>query len=137
MSLVLIPAMAQQHNGRRISPEEFKARSICYLKDKACLTQEEANALFPVFEEFKNKQRDINRQKNHLKRSCPATEEEAQKTVLKIAQLDKESAELESTYYKKMCKTIPAQKVFKVLLAEDQFHRDMLMKFNKPKGEKK
>lgn len=131
MGIALIPAMAQQQQNRRFNPEEFKARAIAYLSEKAGLTSEEANAFFPVFEEFKNKQRGIYRQIHQLKKECPASDEAAQNAIIRIAELERESATLAISYYRRLCKIIPAQKVYKVILAEDAFHRDMLQKFGK------
>lgn len=35
-------------------------------------------------------------------------------------------AQLEESYYKRILKTVPAEKVFKVMSAEDDFHRRMV-----------
>lgn len=132
MSLTLIPATAQQPNGRRFNMEEFKARAIKYLTQKACLTQDEANAFFPIYEEFKTKQRDIQKQIQQLKKDSPNNNDEAEKSVIRIAELNKECSSLEVTYYKKICKIIPAQKFLKIIHAEDEFHRNMVRNFNRP-----
>ena len=47
-------------------------------------------------------------------------------------------AQLEVTYYKKMCKVVSPAKVYKAMCAEDKFHREMLENFgrgkNRPQG---
>ena len=45
---------------------------------------------------------------------------------MKIVQTRIESAKLEEGYCKKMCKVVPAQKVYAMMLAEDAFHRELL-----------
>lgn len=143
--IIGVGAFAQgQQGGRRgagqFSPERFKQKMTGFITAEADFTQSEANAFFPIFSEFKDKQRDIMQKIMRLKQ--PKGEEQNvnyEQRVLQIAALDKEAATLETTYYKKLCKTVPAKKVYKALIAEDRFHRQMLEKFNQnpdPRGPK-
>ncbi len=142
ISLLTLPAMAQ-HNGRhqgenrRFNPEEFKNRMEQFIMRKADLTPEEAKVFVPVYSEFKDKQRDIQRRIMKLKQ-IPAdnTSVDFEKTVMEIARLDNEAAALETTYYKRLCKKVPAHKVYRVIIAVDNFHRQMLRDFNR-KGHRK
>ena len=129
MLLALLPAMAQQRRDgqhRPFNPQEFKARMEQFVREKACLTQEEADKLFPVYHEMKAKQLELNRKMRHLKRHKPADEKEYACIVSQITCLGVELAKLEQTYYAKMCALVPAQKIYALILAEDAFHRDML-----------
>ena len=137
ISLAVLPATAQhngrQHDGgRRLNPEEFKNRMEQFITQKADLTPEEAKAFIPIYSEFKDKQREIQRKIMKLKQ-IPAdnTSADFEKAVMKIASLDKEAASLETVYYKRLCKTVPARKVYLVIIAVDNFHRQMLQNFNK------
>ena len=129
------PLHAQQQGGRRpFSPQDFVKRLESFIVREACLSPTEATAFFPIFHELHDKQRGINWQIQNLKkRSLPAnaTDKDYYNVIKEINSLRIESAELEETYYKKMCKAIPAKKVHAAILAEDKFHRGLLRNFSK------
>lgn len=142
ISIAALPVMAQyngrQHEGgRRLNPEEFKNRMEHFITQKADLTTEEAKAFIPIYSEFKDKQREIQRKIMKLKQ-IPGdnTTADFEKTVMEIASLDKEAASLKTVYYKRLCKAVPARKVYRVIIAVDNFHRQMLKDFNNrgPRG---
>ncbi len=126
----------------RFSPEEFKAQIENYIATHASLSAAEAQKFFPLYHELRGKQRELNHQMMKLKRG-PLAVNAKDKTyydmLLKISKLKEESAQLESTYFKRMCKAIPARKVFEAINAEDSFHRNMLKRFgrnNNPKSKR-
>ena len=59
-------------------------------------------------------------------------------TISKIKRLQVEMAELEESYYKRFLKAIPAEKVMKVMKAEDDFHRRMVrgQRGQRPEGQR-
>ena len=59
-----------------------------------------------------------------------AADKEYYNLICEINKLKIELAEVEDTYYRKMCKTIPAKKVHEAMKAEDRFHRRMLRNFS-------
>lgn len=136
----LLPTMAQQNEGERprFSPEQFKARMECYIRDKAGLTQEEGNKLFPLYHEMHQKQSEIFQQMHKLRRAQHNQQNnDATKTVTEIMNLKVKLAKIEQTYYIRMCKVISGDKILKVMYAEDSFHREMLkMSDNSRRGKK-
>ena len=44
----------------------------------------------------------------------------------RICEINTKMTQIQTSYYKKMYKVVPAQKVYKAMLAEDAFHRMML-----------
>ena len=122
-----------QHREKRMSPEEFRAKTEAFIGEKAGFTSEEAQKFFPIYHEMKGKQWKLMQEMGKLKQQKPgfaSTDKEYTTIVNKIKSLGVEIAQLEETYYKRMCKTIPAQKVFKAMQAEDRFHRQELSRFN-------
>lgn len=125
---------------RQFSPQDFIKHMESFIVQEACLTPEEAAAFFPIFHEMHNKQRSLNWDiRNLRKRSLPAnaSDKEYYNLIKEINKLKIESAELEDTYYKKMCKAVPAQKVHAAMQAEDRFHRRMLHKVSNRPGKGK
>lgn len=133
--LVALPSVAQQQGNknqqRHFNPEEFQTMMRNYIRDKAGLTQAEADKLFPIYLEMKTKQMELNGKMMGLKRKkldANAGSAEYSKLLTQITALNVELAKLEQTYYAKMCKVVDAKKVYQVMTAEDNFHREMLMR---------
>lgn len=134
------PLNAQQHGKKPFSPQDFVKKLESFIVREASLTPTEATAFFPIFHELHDKQRGIEWQiRNLKKRTLPAdaTDKDYYNLIKEINALKIESAELEDTYYKKMCKAIPAEKVHSAILAEDKFHRGLLRNFSKRPGQPK
>lgn len=136
-------SFAQNHGngatlGRRagFNKQEFRLRMQDYITKEANLTQEEAKAFFPIYNEYKDKQRQIHMSINKLKKNTPNSNDEKayEKCLMEMAELNAEMAGLDSVYYKKICKAISAQKFFKILNIEDRMHRKMLQNYNKPRS---
>ncbi len=134
VSSLCISAQPQQRDReKRMSPEEFRARTEAFIGEKAGFTPEEAQKFFPLYHEMKGKQWELMKEMGKLKQQKPGsglTDKECASIVNKIKDLNVEIAQIEETYYKRMCKTISPQKVFMAMLAEDKFHRQALSRFN-------
>ncbi len=135
--LAATTAVAQPNNNKgekpQFNPEEFKTMMRNYVRDKACLTQAEADKLFPIYFEMKTKQMEMNGKMMKLKRQkpdCNATTKEYSDLISQITELNVALAKLEQTYYAKMCKVVDAKKVYNVMCAEEEFHREMLLRAN-------
>ena len=113
--------------------KEFRQRMQGFITKETNLTEEESKAFFPIFNEYKDKQRQIHMSINKLKKNAPASGDEKayEKCLMDIARLNTEMAELDSVYYKKICKAISAEKFYKILNIEDRMHRRMLQNYNR------
>lgn len=138
----LLPVLAQQNEGerpRRFNPELFKARMETYIREKANLTQEEGNIIFPVYHEMHQKLMEVHQQMHNLKKANMNQQpQDATKTVTEILNLKVKLSKIEQTYYTRMSKLIGGEKILKVMYAEDSFHREMLkLSNNEHRGGKK
>ena len=127
-----ITMMAQQPQRGKFNPDEFKARLESYVTKEAGFTQGEAQAFYPVYFEMKGKQRGIQRKIFQIKQKAEnsnASDNDYAATIQKVKDLGVEMAQLEVTYYKKLCQVVSPQKVYKAMCAEDKFHRQMLENF--------
>lgn len=129
--------MAQQQQRGKFKPDEFKAKLEAYVTQEAGFNSTEAQAFYPIYFEMKGKQRGLQRQIFQLKKNAPQTgaDKDYALIIQKIKDLGVEMAQLEVSYYKKMCQVVSPQKVYKAMCAEDRFHRKMLEEFdgqNKP-----
>ena len=110
--------LAQPGGPRKFSPEEFRANLERFITKHAGFTSEESQAFYPLYHEMKDRQRDV------------------QHTIFRLKEGLKPNASEEDYAYKKMCQAVPASKVYRAMLAEDKFHRQMLGKMP-PHGKKR
>lgn len=127
-----ISLMAQQERGK-FNPEEFRAKLEAFITQEAGFTPAEAQAFFPVFHKMKEEQRALQREIFTLKRipmdANPSEKDYANK-IQRICELNTRMSQIQESYYRKLAKTVSAQKVYKAMLAEDVYHRKMLRQFN-------
>ncbi len=126
-----ITLMAQPGQGK-FKPEEFKAKLESFVTTEAGFTPAEAQVFYPVYFEMKDKQRQLQHNIHQLKKDAPkadAGDKEFAAAIQKIKDMGVEISQLEATYYKRMCKVVSPQKVYRAMCAEDKFHRRMLEGF--------
>lgn len=124
---VLGMAQPQEPRGdRHFDPQKFQQMVEQSLTKAASLTPEEAKAFFPLYNEMRAKQREMGKQIHQLKKECSGDSKACSATILRIKQLEVDMATLGQTYYQRILKVIPPEKVFKIMEAEDDFHRRMV-----------
>ena len=122
-----VVAQAQESRGdRHFDPQKFQQMVEQSLTAAASLTPEEAKAFFPLYNEMRTKQREMGKQIRQLKKDASGDDKAYTSTILRIKQLQVDMAELEQNYYKRILKVLPPEKLFKVMRAEDDFHRRMV-----------
>ena len=114
--------------GCRMDWQELRRKQEAFITQHAGLTQAEANFFFPLFHELKQKQREIRRSMHRIYRGMESgtlTEKQCDEYLLQIGKLQKQSTELEITYYKKWKKKLSASKIIKVLSADRRFSKQV------------
>ena len=137
--LLTLTTWAQDNKRPRFNPEEFKAKMEAFITQKAELTPAEAEKVFPIFEEMKNKQYEIMKKAQKLKHKSDdqfKDDEEYRDALAKMGELNIEMAKIETAYYKKMCKAVSAKKAYRIKMADDAFHREVLQRFNHKQKDK-
>ena len=108
---------------------EFRAKQQAYMAKKAELTSEEIDKFFPLYFEFQDKKKDINKKAWVIakKGKNPETTEAEYETIIDNFFDNQETiAKLEKEYIKKYRKILSAKKVYMVYWAERKFNRNML-----------
>lgn len=124
--------MAQQERWK-FNPEEFRAKLEEFITKKAEFTSAEAQTFFPIFHQMKEEQRNLQKEIFTLKRipkDANPSEKDYTDKIQRICELNTKMAQVQENYYKKLYKAVPAQKVYKAMLAEDSYHRMMLRQFD-------
>jgi len=118
----------------QFSPTEYWNQQKAFFTEKAGLTEDEAAAFFPLYNELQQKKRDLNREMRRMTRQENQTEEQAQKSLDAIADINIKIAELEKEYVQKFKEVLPASKILKVQNAEEQFNSQILKDIQQSRG---
>ena len=125
--ILCLPATAQ--NKSKYSKSEFRAKKQAYMADKAGLTEEESEKFFPLYFEFQDKKKEINKDawgtaKKGIK---PDTTDQEYKEIIDNFFTDQEAiAKLEREYIEKYRKVLSDKKIYMLYWAEIKFSRNML-----------
>ncbi len=120
-------AQNDAHKGQPpFTPQQFEQMVEESLTKAAGLTPAEAKVFFPLYNEMRKEQREMGIKIYELKKNTKCDAKSCAASILKIKQLQVEMAEVEQVFYKQIIKKVPADKVFKVIKAEDDFHRRMV-----------
>lgn len=136
----LLVGMAAMAQPQRISPEEFKKNYQAFICQQAKLTEKEAAAFFPIYNECQAKKNELNNQIWKLRREAygkELKEEDYQRILEEINKLRIQADELEKSYLPKYHKVLSYKKIFEVQGAESHFHREMLKGINHQRRGKK
>lgn len=121
----------------QFSAAEYWNQQKAFFTEKAGLTQQEADAFFPVYNELQQKKRELNRETRRFMREAAAqgaSEEQSLKAIEAQAETNIKIAELEKEYLNKFKEILPASKILKVQNAEEQFNSQILKDIQQSRG---
>ena len=121
----------------QFSPAEYAQQQREFFTRNAELTQEEADAFFPIYNELQQKKRELNRETRRIMRQeggAEPSEEQCLKAIEARAETNIKIAELEKEYLKKYKEVLPASKILKVQNAEEQFNSQILKDIQQSRG---
>jgi Spy/CpxP family protein refolding chaperone len=124
--MFVMVASAQNPTKQKFSPEQFEQELRQFIIEKAALTPEETDKLFPVYQEMRKKQHALFQRQRCLGRVKPADDAGCQKAIQERDNIEVELRRLQQSYHNKFLDVMPASKVYDVLQAEDEFHRHKL-----------
>ena len=138
--LFCLPTFAQKKD--QCTEAEFRAKQQAYMTKKAELTPEESKKFFPLYFEFLDKKKDINKEAWNIAKqgkTPETTEEEYEEIIDHFFDKQEAIAKLEKEYIKKYREFLSAKKIYMVYWAEIKFSRNMLkiLQEMKDKDEKK
>ncbi|MGN0068318.1 MAG: hypothetical protein ACI350_01085 [Prevotella sp.] len=119
--LVALTVDAQRPNG--FNPEQFERELEQFIVTEAGLSPAEASQFFPLYREMRKKQLTIFNQ-DRMDRFVNMTDEkECAKAIKQKDENEIEQKEIQRDYHNKFMRVLSAQKVLRIIKAEDKFHR--------------
>ena len=139
--VILLPFLGfgQPPNESALSPEqreEIEGMKVAYLTSKMELTTEEAQVFWPVYNAFRGEM-DTHREKGKEKLQDYRANRETMGEEELITYMDyrfmhqREAIDIEQKYQKRFLEVLPAQKVAKLIEAEESFKRNLLRRVMK------
>ena len=116
-------------NKTKNTESEFRAKKQAYMIKKAELTPEESKKFFPLYFEFLDKKKEINKEAWDIAKQGkkPDTTEAEYETIIDTFFDNQETiAKLEKEYIKKYRKFLSEKKIYMVYWAERKFSRNMM-----------
>lgn len=125
------------NRNEQFSPAEYWEQQKEFFTNQASLTQDEANAFFPIYNELQQKKRELNRQIRRIMREEGGpmiSEDGSLKAIDAKADVNIKIAELEKEYLQKFKQVLPASKILKIQNAEEQFNSQILKDIQQTRG---
>lgn len=113
-------SMSAQH---RFDPVKFRAELHQFIIAEVDLTPAEQKKFFPLYDEMRDKQHALHEKAMAIRKQNPGTEAACRSAITQRDNLDVQMRDIERSYHQKFMKVLPATKVYKILTAEEQFHR--------------
>lgn len=119
----------------KFDPEEMRCQTEAFIIREAGLTPEEADKFFPVYFEMKEKVRNTQRKIDQAYRKAAEqnmSERDCERILDEVVRMEKLREQTEADYMKRLRKLIPASKLIKAVLAEQNFGREKFREMVRP-----
>lgn len=119
--------------------ERIKALKVAYLTEQLALTKTEAEKFWPIYNAFE-KEEDMQRKLGREKRknlSDDITESEAKSILIDMVAYESEKQKMKVDFIESLIKILPAKKIIKLRIAEDEFNKKMFEEYKKRRETKK
>lgn len=107
----------------RFSPEQFEADLERFIVVEAGLSPVESARFFPVYREMRKKQMAIFYEDKEFRHVDTSNEKACAAAIRRHDDNDLEVKKLQREYHSRFLKILPASKVYRIIRAEDNFHR--------------
>ncbi len=119
-----LPGHLKAQNPSRM--DRLNAQRVAFITEKLQLTPKEAQAFWPVYNEYRRKRNEIEQQKIKLLRDysinqADLSDKEVEKMADQYVQLEKKETDLLLVYHGKLKKVLPIKKVMMLYRVERQF----------------
>ncbi|MBX0289140.1 hypothetical protein K3G63_01750 [Hymenobacter sp. HSC-4F20] len=128
MLLAVAPVFSFAQTGRAERLSQLENAKIAYLTDKISLTQDQAQKFWPVYNDFTNKRRELNRRMRQLRITNPdaLTDQQIRENLTQAMDLRQQEVKLEKDYLDKFQKVLSIRQVGKLYAAEREFTREVI-----------
>ena len=127
--LTLTPAAHTQGGGRR-GPRlaQLENAKIAFITNRVALTQDQAQKFWPLYNEFSDRRRELNRNGRLLRRDMTEgmSDQQIRENFNQSFALRQQELNLEKEYFEKFQKVISLKQVAQLFVAERDFTREVI-----------
>lgn len=123
LGIMLFAIQVSAQDKPRFNPERFEADLEQYITTHAGLSPAEASAFFPVYKQMQKSIRMLFFQARRCRHIDTRDNQQCLEAIKKRDSLDVQIKKVQQQYHMKFCKILPAGKVFSIIRAEEEFHR--------------
>lgn len=124
---------AQQEKRQKFDPAKFEADLEQYITKEAALTQQEVAQFMPIYREMRSKQRVYFDEMRRVCKMNSSDDKACREAIEKRDKMDVEIKEIQQKYHQKFLKVLAPSKVFRIINAEERFHRQAFKRMAQPK----
>ena len=136
--LVLATAAQAQGGGRRGQRlVQLENAKIAFITNRVALTQDQAQKFWPLYNEFSDRRRDLNRSGRLLRRdvSEALSDPQIREKITQSFALRQQELNLEKEYFEKFQKVISLRQVAQLFAAERDFTREVIKRVSGAPGQ--
>lgn len=123
--VVLLCQVASAQQRKKFDPAKFEADLEQFVATEAALTPQEAAEFFPLYREMRRKQFALFGEDRRLCNVDASDDRACAEAIRRRDENDLDMKRLQQTYHEKFMRVISPSKVFRVIRAEDKFHRQL------------
>ena len=125
VTALLYASEAGAQGPRLFDPAKFQADLEQFITMEAALTPQEAADFFPLYREMRKKQMVFFDDDRRFKHVDLTDDKACESAIRRHDSNDIKMKEIQQEYHNKFLRILPAGKVFRIIRAEDRFHRQM------------
>ena len=122
---LLYASEAGAQGPRLFDPAKFQADLEQFITMEAALTPQESADFFPLYREMRKKQMVFFDDDRRFKHVDLTDDKACEEVIHRHDSNDIKMKEIQQEYHNKFLRILPAGKVFRIIRAEDRFHRQM------------
>lgn len=136
LMIVLSTAVKAQEHQKKFSPEKFETELVEYILKETSLSQQETSKFLPVYKEMRAKQRAVYKKQRAQGKVKPQDEAGFKKAIADRDENEMELKRIQQQYHNRFMELLPASKVYRIISAEDAYHRKAMKNWGGKKQEK-
>ncbi|MBO4486571.1 MAG: hypothetical protein J5734_05495 [Prevotella sp.] len=132
LAVLTLSVSAQQQQRPQFDPAKFDADLEQFITTEAALSPQEAAQFFPLYREMLRQQRVLYMEMRRHRHIDFNDNKACREVIEKQDKIELQMKEIQQQYHNKFFKVLPASKVWKVIRAEESFHRQAFRRVAKP-----
>lgn len=134
IAIMLLTHLSLMAQAERPIEERIEAQRVAFITQRVNLTPEEAQTFWPIYNEYRDKEKQLKDQRPTRDDIQDMDEADAEKYLDKLLSLEQQELDLKREYTQKLKSVLSAKKILRFYAAERMFKERLLQAMNQRKG---